>query len=290
MKILVLGSNGQLGRCLADQFWNTNSVLIFATRDNFDVTDYALARNKITQIKPDLIINASAYTAVDQAEYDHEQAYLVNQHSVANIADICADIDCGLIHVSTDYVFDGKTNRPYVETDITNPQGVYGDSKLRGEQAVQLSGCRYIILRTSWVFSEYGNNFLKTMLRLGAEKDELRIVNDQFGCPTYAQDLANGIVTLASCFSDQSFSSSILHYCGDRPCTWYEFASTIFAYAETRGLRIPLKLVPITTDEYPTPAFRPLYSVLKCSSTGVGKNLIASNWKSSIARALHNME
>ena len=169
MKILVLGSNGQLGRCLADQFSGTDYETIFTSRADIDIADLSGAKDKITKLRPDLIINASAYTAVDKAEQDRDMAYLINHEAVANIAQICAELGCGLIHVSTDYVFDGTATQPYKEADATNPQGVYGDSKLQGELAIQASGCQHLIIRTAWVFSEYGNNFLKTMLRLGSE-------------------------------------------------------------------------------------------------------------------------
>ena len=263
MKILVLGSNGQLGRCLADQLLSTNHVMVFATRADLDITDFAVTKDNITQIKPDLIINASAYTAVDKAEDERELAYLINQHALANIAETCAQLNCGLIHVSTDYVFDGTATEPYIETDSTNPQGVYGDSKLRGEEAIQASGCEYLIIRTAWVFSEYGNNFLKTMLRLGAERNELRIVGDQVGCPTYAQDIAKAIMTILERLQSKEVSSCLYHFAGNFCCSWAEFSQAIFDQAfELEVIESKPNVVAITTKEFPTLAKRPAQSAL----------------------------
>ena len=289
MKILVLGSNGQLGRCLADQFSGTDYETIFTSRADIDIADLSGAKDKITKLRPDLIINASAYTAVDKAEQDRDMAYLINHEAVANIAQICAELGCGLIHVSTDYVFDGKATEPYTETDITNPQGVYGESKLRGEQAIQSSGCRHIIVRTAWVFSEYGNNFLKTMLHLGMDRDELSIVSDQYGCPTYGQDLARAIIVMCPSVGEFGFSSETFHFCGDIPCSWYGFAQAIFECARDKGLDAPRILRPITTDEYHTTAVRPAYSVLDCGKSMNRYSLLKSDWRSAILSVIESL-
>jgi dTDP-4-dehydrorhamnose reductase len=286
MKILVLGSKGQLGLCLGDQLKKTQYQTLFTSRADIDIADLAGAEEKIMRIKPDLIINGAAYTAVDKAEVDRGMAYLINHHAVANIAQICAELGCGLIHVSTDYVFDGNATQPYLETDSTNPTGVYGDSKLCGELAIQSSGCEYLIIRTAWVFSEYGNNFLKTMLRLGAERDELSVVGDQIGCPTYAQDIAISIVSIIPHFQKADFSSGIYHYCGNRPCSWHEFAQAIFVCAAESGLATPERLNAILTKEYPTPAKRPAYSVLDCQMLARVFNLVPSDWQRAIPKAL----
>jgi len=290
MKILVLGSNGQLGRCLADQLLSTNHVMVFATRADLDITDFAVTKDNITQIKPDLIINASAYTAVDKAEDERELAYLINQHALANIAETCAQLNCGLIHVSTDYVFDGTATEPYIETDSTNPQGVYGDSKLRGEEAIQASGCEYLIIRTAWVFSEYGSNFLKTMLRLGTGHDEIGVVGDQIGCPTYAQDIAGCILRLTEYFREVGFESGIFHYCGDEPCSWFQFAEAIFASAAECGLVTSASIKRITTVEYPTLAPRPAYSVMGCHELYHKFQIPPSDWRGAISKVLNTMQ
>ena len=289
MKILVLGSNGQLGRCLRDQLAPSGHEMVFLTRTNVDITDFDKVLDKIRQLNPDLIINAVAYTAVDEAENDQEQAYLVNQHAVGNLAEICANFGCGLIHVSTDYVFDGRATEPYSETDRTNPQGVYGGSKLLGEMAIQASGCQYIIVRTAWVFSEYGNNFLKTMLSLATKNNELSIVGDQIGCPTYAQDLACVILRLSGYFQENEFKSGIVHYCGGEPCSWYQFALAIFECAAHQGLSTPKLVKSIGTESYPTPAVRPAYSVMDCRSLYRKVQMPPSEWRRAIPLVLNKL-
>jgi len=214
MKILVLGSKGQLGQCLNDQLAITEHDVVYTSRGKIDIAEFEVTKAQILEISPDIVINATAYTAVDKAEEEHQAADLINHLAVANIASICFQLDCWLIHVSTDYVFDGNTDLPSTENDRTNPQGVYGDTKLKGEIATQSSGCRHIIIRTAWVFSEYGDNFLKTMLRLGAERNELRIVGDQVGCPTYAQDIAKAIMMILERLQSKEVSSCLYHFSG----------------------------------------------------------------------------
>jgi dTDP-4-dehydrorhamnose reductase len=286
MRILVLGSNGQLGRCLADQLAFTEHEVIYASRAEIDIGDFESTNRKIKSAGVEVVINATAFTAVDRAESEEEEANLVNQFAVGNIADTCAEVGCWLIHVSTDYVFDGSSTKPYKEADVTNPQGVYGGSKLRGELAIQSSDCKYLIFRTAWVFSEYGNNFMKTMLRLGAERDELSIVGDQIGCPTYAQDIAKAIVQIISRLSADKPSSSVYHFCGDRPCSWFEFAVAIFEEAKNLGLRTPAVLREISTAEYPTPALRPAYSVLDSSKISRDFGLPPANWRDGVREIL----
>ena len=282
MKILVLGSKGQLGCCLADQLSDTGYEVIFTSRAEIDISDLVETKVKITDLCPTIVINASAYTAVDKAEDDKFEAEKINHIAVANIASTCSEIGCWLIHISTDYVFDGAARYPYGEDAESNPQGVYGDSKLKGELAIQSSGCRYLIIRTAWVYSEYGNNFLKTMLRLGADRDELSIVGDQIGCPTYAQDIAKSIVSILSCLDLKGSPSGIYHYCGDEPCSWYDFARAIFSAAEIHGLKSPGNIKSITTVEYPTPAIRPAYSVLDCTKIENVFGVTRSNWRDGI--------
>jgi len=282
MKVLVIGSKGQLGCCLADQLSDTGYEIVFTSRAEIDIADLVSTKVKITALCPTIVINASAYTAVDKAEDDQYEADKVNHIAVDNIASTCSEIGCWLIHISTDYVFDGAASHPYGEDAETNPQGFYGDSKLKGELAIQASGCKYLIIRTAWVYSEYGNNFLKTMLRLGAERDDLSIVGDQIGCPTYAQDIAKSIVSILSCLDLKRSSSGIYHYCGDEPCSWYDFARAIFSEAEIHGLKSPSNLKSITTVEYPTPAIRPAYSVLDCTKIEDVFGVTRSNWRDGI--------
>jgi len=289
MKILVLGCKGQLGRCLNDQLVNTENEVIYTSREQIDIADFEVTKNQILKTSPDLIINATAYTAVDKAEEDQKTVNLINHLAVKNIADICNQLECWLIHVSTDYVFDGNSKVPYKEDDETNPQGAYGETKLNGELAIQSSGCKHIIIRTAWVFSEYGNNFLKTMLRLGSERDELSIVGDQIGCPTYAQDIARSIVEIAPQLNSRK-DNDIYHYCGDQPCSWYDFANAIFDQAMTNNLKIPSIVNSIETTAYPTPAKRPAFSVLNCSKIENDFGVHASNWYGGIGQVISKLK
>ena len=289
MKILVLGCKGQLGRCLNDQLTNTDHEVIYTSREQIDIAVFEVTKSKVLEFSPDLIINATAYTAVDHAEENQKTADLINHLAVKNIADICNQLKCWLIHVSTDYVFDGNSKVPYKEDDQTNPQGAYGETKLNGELAIQSSGCKHIIIRTAWVFSEYGNNFLKTMLRLGAERDELSIVGDQIGCPTYAQDIARSIVEIVPQLNSREYNG-IYHYCGDQPCSWYDFANAIFDQAMSNNLKIPSIVNSIETSAYPTPAKRPAFSVLDCSKIENECGVLSSNWQEGIRQVIRKLE
>ena len=235
---------------------------------------------------PDIIVNAAAYTAVDRAEVEPEEAAHINHLAVAKIADYCAQNSCYLLHVSTDYVFDGATRTPYRECDAAQPKGVYGASKLAGERAIQASGCEYIILRTSAVYSEYGANFLKTMLRLVATGKPLEIVADQIVAPTYAQDIARALVVCIQCFDRDPLPTGIYHYGGDRACSWYDFATEIFAAAASDVLTMPEQLIAIATADYPTAAQRPAYSVLNSDKFTHATGLAASKWYHGIQATL----
>jgi dTDP-4-dehydrorhamnose reductase len=286
VKILILGSNGQLGLSLQDQFSGGNYQIILSSRSDNDVADVAVTVKYIVTINPDVIINASAYTAVDKAEVDEDAAEQMNHVAVANIANICAEIGCWFVHISTDYVFDGLAHHPYDENHEGNPQSVYGKTKLRGEMAVKRAGCKYVIIRTAWVFSEYGSNFLKTMIRVGAQNEDLNIVEDQIGCPTYAQDLAVTICNLLPLIESEEMREGIYHYCGDSPCSWYGFAQIIFYEAEKLGMRVPLRVHPIKTINYPTPAARPAFSVLDCNKIQQLPNIVTSDWRLAIGKVL----
>ena len=286
MKILILGSQGQLGRCLYDQFSQTDYDLIYHSRADTDIADFTETSENLIALNPDIVVNAAAYTAVDLAETHESLAYQVNHFAVDNLANQCEKIGSFLIHVSTDYVFDGTASRPYKEQDKTSPQSVYGASKLAGEIAIQRTDCRFLIIRTSWVFSEYGNNFFKTMLRLGGERETLSIVGDQIGCPTYAQDIASLIVDLIPRIEAGSVESGIYHFSGDTACSWYQFAKEIFAQADQLGYRTPKQIQSIATKDYPTPAKRPGYSVFDCTKIENTFNISRSNWRFGIDRVL----
>lgn len=286
MKILVLGSQGQLGRCLQDQLSASDHEVTYHGRADTDITNFSETSNRLLELRPDVVINASAYTAVDTAETEQSLADQINHLAVGNLAKSCEISGSFLIHVSTDYVFDGNAAEPYTEDDQTNPQTVYGASKLAGEIAIQRSGGRFVIIRTAWVFSEYGKNFFKTMLRLGAERESLSIVGDQIGCPTYAQDIGRLIVELLSKIDGHTLESGVYHYCGDTPCSWYQFAEEIFSQAKQLGYSVPEKILSIATEDYPTPAKRPPYSVLSCTKIQGVSDIGSSNWRLAIGDAL----
>ncbi|ATO32287.1 dTDP-4-dehydrorhamnose reductase [Dickeya dianthicola] len=281
MKVLLTGANGQLGRCFQDRLpagwdvWTTDS-------DELDITDREQVLTAIAAYPPDVIVNAAAYTAVDKAESEPEQAALVNKTGPENLALAAKLVGARLVHVSTDYVFDGKATVPYVETDPTNPLGVYGQTKLDGERAVMAVLPESIIIRTAWVFSEYGNNFVKTMLRLGKEREMLGIVADQRGCPTYAGDIAQAIIDLLKLGA----AGGIYHFCGNKEVAWNEFSEAIFAKAvDLRKLEKAPVVNAIATDQYPTPAKRPLYSSLNCKKIkSLGIEL--SDWQSALEDVL----
>jgi dTDP-4-dehydrorhamnose reductase len=212
----------------------------------------------------------------------------INHLAVDNLAAISLELGCWLIHISTDYVFDGNSAAPYRELDKTNPQGVYGQTKLNGELAIQSSGCKYLIIRTAWVFSEYGNNFLKTMLQLGSVRDELNIVGDQIGCPTYAQDIAKAIVSIVAQLKEESPVSGIFHYCGNQSCSWYDFARVIFEEASLAGFQTPNLIRSIKSSDYPTAAVRPVYSVLECHKIRNTFGVNTSDWKLGVKNVVSN--
>jgi len=260
MKILVSGANGQLGRCLVDAAEKyTEITLIALDRTELDITDRISIQSAVEQHRPDFFINAAAYTAVDKAESEKNQAFLVNQLGSKNLATICSEFDIPLVHVSTDYVFDGSGEIPYAESDQTCTEGVYGESKLAGEREVQ-KWQKHIIVRTAWVFSEYGNNFVKTMLRLGESREQLSVVNDQIGCPTYATDIADTLIRICQ---SENHVWGIYHYVGSDQMSWCDFATQVFEKAfDAQMLNRLVKVSGIPTKDYPTPAKRPAYSVL----------------------------
>lgn len=287
MKILVLGSKGQLGRSLRDQLENSGHEVIYTSRARIDVAKFEITKNQISEISPEVVINATAYTAVDKAEEEKKTADLINHLAVKNIADICNHLECWLIHVSTDYVFDGTSNVSYKEDDKTNPQSVYGETKLKGELAIQASGCKYITLRTSWVFSEYGNNFLKTVLRLGVELDELSIVDDQFGCPTYAQDLAKAVVGIMRKLKSKGNIAGTYHFVGRIGCSWADFAEDIFKEAVNQNIiKNKPNISRVKSSEFTTLAKRPMQSQLNFSKFERTFGINQSNYAEGICSAL----
>ncbi|MFZ7199260.1 dTDP-4-dehydrorhamnose reductase [Avibacterium avium] len=284
-RILVTGSNGQVGQCLVERLKDKVDLLAL-DRDQLDITDIKAVNHTIKQFRPDVVINAAAYTAVDKAESDQEMAKLINVNGVKNLAIACEEISAVLLHISTDYVFDGNKNLmyAYTEEDETNPQSVYGKTKLQGEIVAQKYCQKTIILRTSWVFCEYGNNFVKTMLRLAKTHNELGIVSDQFGSPTYAGDIANALIKISdTIIAEKNISYGVYHFSGYPYVNWFEFAQTIFTIASQKNLlhHIP-QIIPISTEKYFTKAKRPMNSKLKNSKIKKQFDILPSNWQNGL--------
>lgn len=256
MRVLLVGGNGQVGH--AFEALSPFAEMVVVTRRDCELTDAERVRALVRQVRPEVIVNAAAYTAVDKAENDRGTCYAVNATAPGVMAKEAAALGAKLVHYSTDYVFEGTKTAPYVEDDPTGPRNVYGSSKLAGERAIAEAGGEFLILRTSWVYSNHGANFLKTMLRLGAERPELRIVADQHGAPTSADAIADATVNILKNGVSGRWVTGLFHMTAAGATTWHGFASAIFARAA--GPRP--QLLPISTAEYPTPAMRPMNSVL----------------------------
>ncbi|EHK2853226.1 dTDP-4-dehydrorhamnose reductase [Vibrio parahaemolyticus] len=285
MRVLVTGCNGQVGHCLTELLSNTENVSLLAVdREELDITVQKAVNDVVKEFKPTIIINAAAYTAVDKAEDEVELSFAINRDGPKFLAEAAKEVGAAILHISTDYVFEGNKIGEYVESDVTNPQGVYGASKLAGEVAVAEACGKHVILRTAWVFGEHGNNFVKTMLRLAATRNELSIVSDQFGGPTYAGDIAKALFEIAKKISnDESVEYGVYHYSGLPHVSWYEFADKIFASAVDQGiLQSKPTLSSITTDQYPTPAKRPNNSTLSSNKITHAFEIDTSNWKAAI--------
>lgn len=289
-KILITGGSGQIG-------WELQTALeplgnIFAPgRNGFDLTDFSQMQKTIEQVKPDIIVNAAAYTAVDQAENDEAAAYAVNAAAPAILAEAAASLGALFVHFSTDYVFDGSSDLPYHEDDKTNPLNVYGRTKLAGEKSVRELCPNHLILRTSWVYGSRGNNFLLTMLRLGAEKDVLRIIDDQHGAPTWCRSVGTMTAQILKGIAVQQEKGQpawgTYHLTCSGQTTWYGFAKEIFSLAESKGADgdyryKSLRLDPITTGEYPLPARRPCNSVLSNQKLRDAFGLAMPDWKEAL--------
>ena len=281
MVVLVTGGSGQLGQALKSVEKQFPAIQFqFFSSSELDITNLEQC-NKVFQIvKPDFCINTAAYTAVDKAESEPEKARLINVEGPRNLAQVCKEYDAILLHISTDFIFDGTATKPYTEEDIPNPTGVYGQTKLDGEKAIQEYLDNYFIVRTSWVYSEFGNNFMKTMLRLGSERDSLSVVNDQIGTPTNAVDLAKALVEIIQfCYSERDSSShfGIYNFSNEGQCSWFDFAKKIF---EINKITIDLQSIPTTS--FPTPAKRPAYSVLDKSKINKIFGIEIKEWEDSL--------
>lgn len=267
MNIIVIGANGQLGKCLQAKvgLLSLDDKYIFYSKNELNINDYALVRERLIDFKPKIIINVSGYTNVDAAENEQKKSIEINCLAVKNLADLSAQMNATLIHISTDYVFNGEFNNPYKETDQTGPKTVYGKTKLAGEAKVISSGCEYVIIRTSWVFSEHGNNFMKTILRLMKEKKSIGIVDDQIGCPTYAYDIASIILSFVKSIGYGATFKDIYHFSGNERMTWFCFAQQIYNEQIKVDKSINCNIQPLKTSQYKTEAQRPNFSVLDCS-------------------------
>ena len=281
MVVLVTGSNGQLGQSLQFVANNYPEIkFVFCDSATLNITDLDNCNAIFKEHKPDFCINTAAYTAVDKAETETEKAHLINVVGARNLAETCKKYSSILIHVSTDFVFDGTSKIPYLETDLTNPTGVYGQTKLDGEKAIQETFDDYFIIRTSWVYSQFGNNFMKTMLRLAADRDSLSVVNDQVGTPTNAVDLAEVLVEIIlknQKLKIKNQKSLILNFSNQGQCSWYEFAAEIF-----RQNNVKIDLKPIPSSQFPTPAKRPSYSVLNKSKIENLLEIKIKSWQESL--------
>lgn len=284
MHILVFGKTGQVGSGLFEDLRELGSVRCVG-RETADLTDLAAIENVIQEERPSVVVNAAAYTHVDQAETDKELAHLVNAKAPAVMAEMTASMNAWFIHYSTDYVFDGESDTPYTEDRPKNPQSVYGSTKLAGEEAIVEMTDRYLILRTSWVYSNSGRNFLNTILRLSKQQNELRIVDDQTGTPTYSRALSASTAAIIKCLAtdwDGQDLAGIFNMTCRGSTTWYGFAREIFQSAGIEGVRID----PITTSEFPTPAKRPRYSVLDNSKLEQIYGLRLPHWRYSLKECL----
>lgn len=284
INVLVTAKRSQLAQCIESLVRKHENInFIFKSSSELDITNKHQVDSVFKNIsKLDYCINCAAYTAVDKAETETEQAYNVNVTGVKNLAEACLAQKIVLIHISTDFVFDGTKTSPYLETDKTNPISVYGQTKEKGEQALMDRLDSYFIIRTSWLYSEYGNNFLKTMLRLAGERDEISIVGDQIGSPTYATDLAEAILKI---IASKSENFGLYHYSNKGVVSWYDFANEIFRLSNST-----VKLNKIETKDYPTPALRPKFSVLNTSKIENTLGIADSDWKASLATAFSNLE
>lgn len=292
MKILLLGANGQVGHELRRSLAPLGEIVVTTRAGTLDgnkceQADFDLPGSLpvlIERIAPDVVVNAAAYTAVDRAENEPDAAFRANAESPARLAEACAGSGALLVHYSTDYVFDGESSRPYREEDTSGPLGVYGRTKLEGEQAIRNSGCHHLIFRTAWVYGNYGANFMRTMLRLGSERDELRVVADQLGTPTPARLIAD---VTAAVLQGNPRHSGVWHLTATGATSWHGFAVEIFRQASANGLidRAP-RVTPIATSEYPTPARRPRYSCLDTTRLKEDFGIDLPDWKEALGQVL----
>jgi len=290
MKVLITGANGQLGKSLQLTTNNSNHQITAVNRTQFDLTNSQQMRNVLELILPDIVINTAAWTNVDGAESNEKEAFAINEKGAGDLAELCAQQNIVLIHISTDYVYDGVSKELWNETDKTKPQTIYGRSKLAGEKAIRDSSVRHLILRTSWIYSAFGTNFLKTMLRLASERDEISVVVDQIGCPTYAPHLATGIMQVVQAISKSPQHQYHETFClaGSGQTNWADFAKEIFQQS-SKCKQPAAKIIPIPSSDYPTKAKRPQNSVLDCSLAAKKFGVILPHYRQGIIDCLQEI-
>ena len=287
MKVVITGANGQLGRELAHQGQSADFEVVPFDHQQLDITDKNSIKQIFGSISPALVINAAAYTQVDRAEDDSDLAYAVNSNGPSYLAHYCAANRAALIHISTDYVFDGTQNRPYRESDPIAPLGIYGQSKANGEAAIRATLANHIIVRTSWLYGVYGHNFVKTILKLAAEKKSFKVVADQLGSPTSATDLAGAVLMIAKKISIlNELEWGTYHYCGAGVTSWHGLAKKIIELAAPKTSLKTQQVEAISTAEWPTPAQRPPYSVLDCSRLRHKFGIDPPPWQQSLKRTI----
>lgn len=286
MRILVTGKNGQLGSELEVLGSASEHTFFFTERKELDVTQKAAIKSFVSDNNIEAIINCAAYTAVDNAEDDSLNAFLVNDTAVRYLSEVCEEDNIRLIHISTDYVFNGASETPYNSNDPVDPIGIYGQSKRAGELHIIKSSSDSAVIRTSWVYSTFGNNFVKTMLRLGKERDELNVVADQNGCPTYAKDLANAILEIIGSTGRLDQKQKVYHFSNKGIISWFDFANKIFELSTN----VTCKVNPITTDEFPTKAKRPKYSVLDASDFEQDFGVNIRTWEEALRECIQLLE
>ena len=290
MKILITGGHGQLGRELVEVARLKEFEVQAPSHRHMDITDYEAVKTYIDLHQPACVINSAAYTQVDNAEVEQSLTFAVNKTGCSNLARICAENKIPLFHISTDYVFDGKKNAPYRETDPTSPIGVYGRSKTEGETEIRSKLKEHIILRTSWLYGVHGQNFVKTMLRLAGTGKRIRVVSDQYGAPTSAADLADAVLTMADKLRRSSAVDwGTYHYCGQGITSWYEFAEAIIELARPYGKIKTTQIEPITTADYPTKAKRPAFSALDCNLIKEHFGINPKPWRESLKTTIQRL-
>lgn len=292
MKILITGAQGQVGKELKTVANEQGFTVIAAGRNELDVTKLEKVKSYIQSKNADIVINAAAYTAVDKAEEEQDIAYAINRDGASNLARASKEQNIPLLHISTDYVFDGSQADAYCENDAVSPLGIYGASKWQGEEAIREELAQHIILRVAWVFGAQGDNFVKTMLRLEQDRDELNVVADQFGGPSPAKNIAETLIALATQYQkNKTLEWGTYHYCGTEKTNWCDFAKKIFKQAKEQGLiEKEIKVNAITTAEYPTPAKRPANSMLDCSKIKNTFGIEMPSWKEALNQVLTELK